>query len=588
MEDKIKYKSKIMENYINLIKSTIDGQRHSKYSETVRLQNKYTTWFTGKGLDETLRHFRINEPLDDYKERVRITNHIVPRVIGDSADAYAEAYRNNNIQIEIKGEQNSVDKMNGILEAYNGFESMDEYWEEKFRALNFTDPNAWIIPFFYTKEETKCYPVVINSDKMLNYGELNNMIEWCVFERKNAIYFITDGYFAKVIKKENNSVMIGNKIIQGEAVVDDYNKIIERTSTFQDKKGEQWIVLESEVYPYKDNFIVQVGYMDSNGIKIAPVERAESDIVRLTNLFSEYDVNLLGHIFAEKYQYAQKCIDPHCLHGFGENGNECHICHGTGLMPNATSGMQIGKIPLPETKEEMIELSKLAHYVEKPVEVLKIQKEEILDTIKNIRISVIGSDIFSRAELSQAATATEILSNDQNKNNKLYKFAQAYCKTYQFQVEKIADIIEVDISVSYWIDKSMVKESAPAMMKKITEAQNGGVPYGIIADLYDEYTNLLYAGDKRSKQKQYWRRRIDFAYGMSKEARMLAVASMPINSDARVQTMFSEIIINNAIRNNENFFEVPIEKQEVWIIAEVEIVKLQVVNVIPAINFLEE
>ena len=574
--------------YLALIKATIDSARHDNYSETVRLEKQYTKWYTGDGLDKDLRHFRINEPLDDFMERKRITNHIVPRIVRDAADASAEAYRNNNIQIEIKGEQKDVDQVNDVLKTYNGFDSMDEYWEEKFKQLIYTDPNAWIIPFFFTdKKGTKCYPVTASSTMMLNYGMKNNMVEWCCFERNNAIYFITEGYYAKAVKKEEKSMSIPNGIITGEAIIDDFGKIITQTANIQDQKGEQWTVIESEIYPYKDNFIVQVGYIEMNGVKISPLERAKSDITRLTNLFSEYDVNLLGHIFMEKYQYGQKCTNPKCYHGYTANGLECSTCKGTGLMPSATSGIQVEKLPLPDTKEEMFDLSELAHYVDKPVEVLTIQKEEILDTIKNIRISVIGSDVFARAELAQAATATEITSNDQNKNNKLYQFAQAYCKTYQFQVQKIADILAVNVSVTYWIDKSMVKESMVAMMKKITDAQAGGVPYGVIADLYDELTNIIYSGDTQSKQKQYWRRRLDYAYGMSKESRMMSIASMPLNSDARVQTMYSETIIDNAIRNNDKFFEVPIDKQEGFIDAEIVIVKDQVVVVVEPIDFSE-
>lgn len=545
---------------IDYLKETIDGKRHSGYARTVELQKKYTKWYTGKGLNKDLRQFRKSESYRDYQERVRITNHIVPRIVKECANSYSEAYRNNNIQIQIEAEKKQLEKINKVMNEYNGFDSLDEYWQEKYKQLCFTDPNAWIIPFFYREqEETFCYPVIINSEKMLNYGMKNNKVEWFCFEQDNEFYLIKENYFAKAVKvKDNLSIINASQ----EEVRDDYGNVVSRSQYIKDKNGNRYIVMESEIYPYKDNLIVRIGYKEEEkNIKVSALEDAEADIKRLVNLFSEYDVNLLSHVFLQSYEYSQKCQNSQCQNGYLLNGEMCPRCHGTSFEPSSSSGMDLQKLPLPDNIDEMIDLSKMKQYVKLPVEVLEKQKDEIKDTIKNIRLTVLGSDIFAREEMTQAATATQILSNDQNKNNNLYAFAIGYCKTYQFQIEKIADIIEVDVAVSYWIDKSMVKESVPAMMKKITEAQSGGVPYGIVADLYDELANVIYANNLLAKKKHSLRKELDYCYGMSKEQRAAAILQMPENSIVKIQTIYYNKIIEDLLRENEVFFEFSKEKQ---------------------------
>jgi len=269
----------------------------------------------------------------------------------------------------------------------------------------------------------------------------------------------------------------------------------------------------------------------------------------------------------QSYEYSAKCTYPGCQNGYLLNDEKCPHCKGTGFEPSSTSGMDIQKMPLPDSTEEKFDLSKMKHYVSLPVEVLDKQKEEIKDTIKNIRLTVLGSDIFAREEMAQAATATQILSNDQNKNNNLYTFAVGYCKTYQFQVEKIADILSIEVNVSYWIDKSMVKESMPAMMKKIADAQNSGAPQGIIADLYDELANVIYANNNYKKQIHELRKGLDYCYGMTKEQRAAAILQMPHRE--KIQTQYFTKIIDDVLKDNENFFELGKERQQALIDAKV-------------------
>lgn len=547
------------EYLISKLKEVVDGNRHSLYTQSTNLQSDYTTWITGDGLNAQVRRLRRREDDKDFKERQNITTQLLPRIMGNARDSFSEAFRNNNIKIEVSGEDKALEIINEQMLTFSRFDSLDEYWGNKFLNLSFTDPNAWIITKFY---EEKTAPLVVNSSQMLMYEYVNDVLDYVCFQQGSTYYLWSMDTVLTCMKKEQGQLKEGS--------VDDYGKTIIASTTFKDKNGNEHIVDYSEVYPYNEAFAVQVGYIPhivTDGLYVAPTEKARPDITRLINLCSEYDVNMLLHVFLQKFEYAQPCTNRNCTGGISSvDGSTCEHCKGTGFEPSHTSALDTVKVPLPFSGNpaELMDLSKLSHYTSLPIDVLQHQRDEIHQCIKSIEVTIAGSDIFTRKDLAEAATATEVNSNTQKQNNTLYPFAVKYCQTYQFFVEKIADIklISDQIDFSYWIDKNMLRESVASLLSQISAAQGSGVPEGIIADMYDEVAYVMYLNRPEQQKKHEVRKRINMYFATPLQEKVSSLSLLPMDNEIRIKATYTEWILLQAELINEVFYDLGIEQQD--------------------------
>jgi hypothetical protein len=569
--------------YIAKLKDVINEKRHPLYEKSVKLQKDYEKWMTGEGLDTDLRTLRRRESVEDFQERKRVTTQILPRVIQNACDLFDEAFRNNNIKISVESENpNSLALIQGQLNSFYKWQSIDEYWQGRFKDLTFQDPNSWIMTEFYDSGDINCYPLEISSTDMLDYSYVNGKIDYVIFKRNESFFLYTNTLRLKATKE--------GKLL--EAVIDDLGNTTLGTVTIEDKNKVVYTVEYSEVYEYNESFALQIGYKRDRKDKdlfIAPTEKARFDIIRLVNMFSEYDINLLFHVFLQKYEYGPACTAPNCNSGVDMTTNQkCNKCRGTGIEMSHESGMDTLKVPLPQNviPSELLDLSKLSHYTSLPIDVVKHQKEEILQTISDIERAIAGTDIFTKSEVQANATATQINDSTQKKNNVLYPFAVKYCQTYQFFTEKIADILQLSqqIDVEYWIDKNMMRESVGEMLGKIATANTSGVPQGMINDMYDDVAYVMYLNAPEQMKKHNTRKRIDPFWGVAPSLKQASLSMLPIDNYVRVLSTYIEYILTQCEEDAE-FYNLPTERQDQAIAVHVTALQEQVKTTLPPIDY---
>lgn len=545
---------------IKKLEAALNGTRHPLYNRSSMMQKEYTMWLTGEGLNEKVRRLRRREADEDYKERKEVTVQLLPRVMANARDSFGEAFRNNNIKISIDSIDNeALAGLKAQLATFNVYDSLEEFWQNKFLNLSFTDPNAWIVTKIYAG---KTAPIIVSSQQMLMYEYNNHKLDYVCFVKDGTHYLWSHDIVLTCKPKE-----LGK---WEEERTDDYGNAVIGSVYITDKLGREYIVDYSEVYNYTDTFAIQVGYIPHytvEGLYVSPAEKSRPDITRLINLCSEYDINILFHVFLQKFEYAQPCTERSCSGGINQvDGSTCSHCKGTGFEPSHGSSMDTVKLPLPfnGSANEMIDLSKLSHYAKLPIEVLNHQREELLQCIKSIEVAIAGSDIFSRKELAEAATATEINSNVQKQNNTLYPFAIKYCQTYQFFVEKVADLLLLSehIIVSYWIDKTMLRESLAALIEQAARAQSSGVPEGLVADMFDEIAYVMYLNRPKHQMKHALRKRLNYYYSTPTQMKAAAMALLPIDNEIRVKSTFCEYILNECERREAQFYEMDLEEQD--------------------------
>ncbi len=542
---------------IDKLTDVLNGKRHELYEQTSLLQADYEAWMTGDGLNEKVRQLRRREDDADFKERKNVTTQLLPRVIQNARDSFVEAFRNNNVKFYIDG--TDAEQIKVKMGLFRRFDSLEEYWNNKYVNLAFTDPNAWILLQYY---EERTSPWVINSKEMLMYEYVNEELQYVCFKKKDTWYIFTLDTVITCTKDDNGSFTSIQTM-----PADDYGNEVAATIKIKDNNGNVYNVVYSEVYPYQDAFAIQIGYITDpliESLYVSPAEKPRPDITRLINMCSEYDINLLMHVFLQKYEYVQACTARDCNSGYMPDGTKCSNCKGTGYEPTHKSALDTLKIPLPinVTPAEMMDLSKLSHYAQLPIDVLKHQKEELMDCIKSIEVSIAGSDIFTRKDLAEAATATEVNSNVHKQNNTLYPFAVKYCQTYQFFVEKIADIFNYEIEFNYWIDKNMLRESVSTLLDRISKANASGVPSGIIADMYDEIAYVMYLNEADAMKKHELRKRLDVYYTTPLQMKVSNLAMLPLDNDIRIKSTMTEYILIEAEQRYETFYDLKPEMQD--------------------------
>lgn len=583
-------KNKLMkettQELINNLKLVIDGKRHVLYEKTTKLAFEYNMWRTGEGINNKLRNLKRRESPEDFNQRKEITSQILPRIINTIETTFVGKLRSNAIRNNITGDNKDIEKITKLKNLFYKYNSIDEILPSIFQNYQFGDPNGFIIVRFYGNniDNYRPYPVPITSENVLMYNYINGELKYIIYKENNKYILQTNNVFisAEETKQLYTSIDVSEEL-------DDFDNVI-NGKIYLKINNRNYDVTYSEVYPYNEVFAIQLGYLiDSNNLDLylSPLDKLRQDINRIINICSEYDVNLLLHVFLQKYEYAQPCINVNCTNGKLADGSICPDCKGTGFELSHSSGIDIVKIPLPSNFADIIDLSKMSHYAQLPIEILKQQKEEILDCIKNIEISAIGSDLYSRKELAEAVTATQINNDNDRSNNPLYRFIEKYCQIYQFCIEKMADIIKVNnnVEVSYSIDKSLFQKSINEMLKEVRE--NAGIPNCFINSMYDNIAEVMYLNNPINLQKYYLEKRINKLFGYNSNVVIGMMVSYGNKNDIIIKSVYSSYIVEEMLLRDENILMKPIDIQDKLANVIVEEIKLIIGRTDTTIKFSE-
>ncbi len=530
-------------------------KKHALYKQTTELAKDYKSWMTGVGLDSFVRSYDKRETPTEKTARLKITKHLLPRVSQNVRDSYMKALRNNNVNIDVDTESLGEEEKKSFDNAralFFQFDTVEEYWMNRYKELQFLDPNAWLVVDFYnTDEGVKPYLREVASENVITYKYINGKLKYLIFKEGQDYYLYSLDFVMKASRTEVRT--------QETVKIDDFGKILSSSRVIQN------YIVQSSMYDYNEAFAMQVGYIRSSvnpEMFVSPLEKARPDIERLVSQVSEYDINTIIHVFMQKFEYAGKCAYHGCVGGTLADGAICPNCKGTGLQPNHESGIDTVQLPIPRDVADMMELSKLVHYVQLPIDIVKHQKEEIMYSIDEIEKTAMNSDIFTRSEIS--ATATEKNIELQNVYDILYPFAVKYCQTYQFILEKMADLFGFNekVKVSYYVDRDMKLKTVVEQMNEIGTAITNNIPSFILNSMIDKLAKTELRNDPEGLKQYETKKLFNITSGLTAQEKSMLIAGLPTDSEIRIMVLMFEHIFVLAEMENKDFYSLEYAAQK--------------------------
>jgi hypothetical protein len=181
---------------------------------------------------------------------------------------------------------------------------------------------------------------------------------------------------------------------------------------------------------------------------------------------SELDLSMALHAFPQKLQYVARCMgtrEKPCHNGRCGDGTVCEECNGEGFKIH-TSAQDSIILPMPQSKEEMIDLGSIIHYVTPPESLIKFQDEYVKSLKSEVHQAVFNSDVFVKTQF--AATATEKEMDMDSVYDTLLPFAQRYSALWKDIVRVCFFLADVDEEQ----ESSVIIHTFPADFKLKTTA----------------------------------------------------------------------------------------------------------------------
>lgn len=494
------------EGRLILFDTVVNKKFHKNYDRVVSLSDLYKKLITGDKINELLKRFVRREDAAQFEQRENLTHAITPAVSASLMNPFYKVGRSNSIFKELDFESDSSDeKIKNITQAilqYNGEKSLDDYLEERFVDLNFTDPNSFIVTEFDPAPigaqgemlaKVKPRPFECSSIEAVNYIYKNNILQWLIV--KLPISFNSgkgdkackiDG-FSYTIYLENDAIkltQVDSDFVNVE--IGKYSDYIISTPNgnvtqmfYRVSATELYLMQEFE---YKAVIVParRVGYKKDLVTKgetcVSPMHDALCYFMKSIKTVSEFDLTMALHAFAQKFQYVNRCTADGCDAGSMPQGTPCGTCKGSGWAIHTTAQDAV-LIRLPKDKDDMFPLDQMIHYERPPVDILEFQNTFIKQLKNEARQAVFNSEIFNKEVIANPATATEVKISLESVYDTLFPFAKAYSSTYKYIVKVIAAFRDVpDVIVEHKFPKDFKFKTSAELLYDLKIASESNAP----------------------------------------------------------------------------------------------------------------
>lgn len=450
---------RLLDILVEIIKNDL---RPPYYEEAVSIA-KDAQMFHAKDSEkqrEKLKLIRKTESRDQLDMRVRLTSAITGVALSPIYSYAEQIWRTDGVSKKIETE--ASERIQALVkEKYGMFFSGSDLHRYCFEAaLQFTkiDPNAWTVfqaDFGMDGRRTLIndfYPVEVMSNEVrgFEYDKTGNLLHFA-FEFKRSARRRDD---PKKTKDLSDFYIYGKGESVHIAEVDpDYGKSVEQ---YEDNGYEKLPIadLGNRTYMQRVYF---------NETKVVPAIRwsaylsiesnrkiGETLVASAIPLLDEMlkDNSLLQltkylHAHPEKHQYVRRCQHRdeeglECEGGFYggsiSEANRCKQCKGTGKLM-ASSESDITTLAWPDSMDNFVDLAKITHYVERPIEILKEFRSIVSEKSGLLFTAVYNQQPIDPAQLTQAETATKVRIEFDKVYNKLSNFAEMISRAWELGIK---------------------------------------------------------------------------------------------------------------------------------------------------------
>ena len=570
---------------ILIVKDIIQGSlRHKNYARTVEKATKYKRYITGEGIDREMRKFDRREDDDAFTQRVAITSNITETVCANLIDPQYKLPRSNSIEKRlsyISTDNSKYDDLTRILARFwENSKSVDDYMSKAWIELNNIDPNSFVAIDWKTNvngERIKPYPVEYLSDSVYHFNKTNGDLNWvCVHREEDApdpeMYILYAKDFTVIFARKKEKYQWPDRkadlIFYKQFPIEDFGS----ESVGVLKNGDDYFdiyIPQPHGLGYVPGFFVGfVTDLATRSSYLSFIHKAFPILKKIVKVNSELDLTMALHTFPQKVQYVNPC--PKC------NGNrrtiegtECSFCHGSGVDPQSVhkSAQDVMEVPRPRDKEDLFDLSKLVYYVDQDVELPKFQEATLARLTKWCKEAVYNSEVFSRGNVAETAYAKNI--DLQNVYDALWPMAQAYALTYNFIVETIAKITDLDDGLIHNLSfrKDFKMKSLTDLYADLEIIGRSGVSDEFVkVAVEDDIAEVLYEDDPREllkyKTKKYF---FPFSGKTKDEIKLCVTSPRLVPEEIRVLWANFSYILDELEQDFKkrgvDFYRVPREKQ---------------------------
>lgn len=489
-----------LEGFQELRRIIAGGVRHKDYKRVCELADKYYKMVTGDGISDLLERIVTRESEDEFEQRKRLTNSIIPPTLASTKLPFQKAVRKKPkvrmIDWDAEKPEENLQLVEDRISTYWGDGSLEKFLEYAYVDYNYIDPNAFLITEFDAfdpkVEKAKPYPFIATSEQAIMFEFKNNILQYLVV-RLPISWIDKEGKPKEGFKY---TIYLGEDTIQFTEVED--KPTIDITSDLPggvEIAGKYYLV---EFFKPKGKKVParRFGYKPDGETQGRTFISAFHDVIpylsKTLKIDSELDLSTAMTAFPQRFRYVNPC--PEC-HGARTllDGKACGTCGGTGKEPIHSSTMDVVTLDLPRDPVEMIDLEKLLVYKSPPIELLEFQEQYVQNLRASVFLMMFNKELMTRNELS--STATEVRITEDNINDTLRPFAQSLSTTWEFVVEDIATFVDMGdgIILQHQYPEDFKFKSQTELMLELKQAKDAGASTSTIAKIEDDINELLYA-----------------------------------------------------------------------------------------------
>lgn len=490
--------------------------RHTYYQRTVDKADLYRKLVTGEGMETLLKRFAKRESEELFKQRKEITQHVIRSVVKNLMDVFYKVPRSNYQRIltyqSANDQSSQATELENVLAKFWGTESLDDYLSTRFIELNAVDPNAFVVLEFASTdgltERVQPYPFEVASKDAVDFLYENHILQYLIV--RTPLKRTLDS--GKEFDGNRFTLYLPDETLLLEQVPDDTQTPFANEGEFAISGDGVYVVLNKHKYKFHEFtphnagrvLAFRVGYtrdlFTDGKTMLSPYDAAVPYLMKSIKVNSELDLTMALVAFPLTIRYVDACDAQGCMGGSLPDGSTCQTCSGTGKR-RPTSVQEEITLVTPRTPEEMVNPDNLISFKSPPVDIIQFQSEYIDSLTAKAKSIVFNSDIFDKQEISETATGKNI--DLQNVYDTLYPLARKYSRTWEFCVNMIANLTDLDkgLIACLKFSKDFKLKSMEDLMYDLQRASESGAGAEIRRNIQQDMVRLLYAEDNLSYQR---------------------------------------------------------------------------------------
>lgn len=584
------------------------GERHQDYERTIELAETYRIYITGQGIAKKLIQFNRREDAGLFAQRLAITKSITPAVASSIRQPFNKVTRNDRVRkslkIENEGRKQVVEEMAKTFygSAIKKSRGLDYWMKTRFVELQFIDPNSWIVVEWSTptsgSQVVRPRPFEVSSREAVNFHSVNDEVKWLFVKQDITIRTkeVPAPAGTQAPARERLPGVVepaGQSFVAKSGVLytlydEDVTVSMEQVDTeyltsigYVYAKNEALVKIGDTYYIMRDftpNIgyppVFRVGYKRDEATNartfVNPWHDALCYFDKTLKTVSELDLTMTLHTFPQKLQYVDKCPGPpdrskgKCNLGLMKDGSPCSVCKGSGYKFH-TSAQDAIILPMPETKEELIDLDALLVYKAPPIELIKFQNEYCQQLERQAHQAVYNSQVFVKKAGSPGATgqpiqtATEADFNMQSVYDALEPFTEKFSEVWRgfmitFAILAGEPFGQVDAVHEFPADYKL--KSGEALLADRKAATESGAPGFMLDTIDDDLATIIYAGDDVSLSKFRTKKKFSPFSGSTPDEITERLTSQNVPQEPKVLHENFNMIFNQIEEENPEFWTI--------------------------------